>query len=176
MLTPAGSEHYIDGAKVMTVLLWIVGVALVAIGVAGIVFPALPGTVLIFAGLLAAAWANDFARVGPWTLLVIGLVGAASYTVDFVAAALGARHVGASPQAVAGAALGTLLGIPFGLPGVFLGPLLGAVLGELSVNRELGRAAGVGMAAWIGFLIGTAVKVALAFLMIGIFVVALVWF
>jgi uncharacterized protein YqgC (DUF456 family) len=160
----------------MPVLLWIVGVTLVAIGIAGIVFPALPGHVLIFAGLLMAAWANDFTRVGPWTLAVIGLIGAASYTVDLVAAALGARHVGASKRAVVGAALGTLLGIPFGLPGVLLGPLLGAVLGELSVNRELGRAAGVGMAAWIGFLIGTALKVALAFLMIGIFVVALVWF
>ena len=159
----------------MSVLLWIVAVALVAIGVAGIVIPALPGTVLIFAGLLAAAWANDFARVGPWTLLVIGLIGAASYMVDFVAAALGARHVGASRSAVVGAALGTLLGIPFGLPGVLLGPLVGAVLGELSVNRELRRAAGVGMAAWVGFLIGTAVKVALAFLMIGIFLVALFW-
>ena len=31
------------------------------------------------------------------------------------------------------------------------------------------------MAAWIGFAIGTAVKVALAFLMIGIFLVALVF-
>lgn len=160
----------------MSILLWIVGVALVVAGVAGIIFPALPGTVLIFAGLLLAAWADDFTRVGPWTLLVIALVGAASYAVDFVAAALGARHVGASPRAVIGAGLGTLLGIPFGLPGVLLGPLVGAVLGELSVNRELGRAAGVGLAAWIGFLIGTAVKVALAFLMIGIFVAALFWF
>ena len=159
----------------MSVLLWIVGIALVVIGIAGIVFPALPGTVLIFVGLLMTAWANDFTRVGPWTLVVIGLIGAASYAVDFVAAALGARHVGASRSAVAGAALGTLLGIPFGLPGVLLGPLVGAVLGELSVNRELGRAAGVGLAAWIGFLIGTVVKVALAFLMIGVYLIAF-WF
>jgi uncharacterized protein YqgC (DUF456 family) len=157
----------------MSVLLWIGGVALVGAGIAGIVFPALPGHVLIFAGLLLAAWANDFTRVGPWTLTAIGIVGAASYFVDIVAAALGARHVGASRSAVAGAALGTLLGIPFGLPGVVFGPLVGAVLGELSVNRQFGRAAGVGMAAWIGFLIGTAVKVGLAFLMIGIFVAAL---
>jgi uncharacterized protein YqgC (DUF456 family) len=161
--------------QVMSVLLWIAGVALVVIGVAGIVFPALPGHVLIFAGLLLAAWADNFARVGPWTLAVIGVIGAASYAVDFVAAALGARHVGASRSAVVGAGLGTLLGIPFGLPGVVFGPLVGAVLGELSVNRQLGRAAGVGMAAWIGFLIGTAVKVALAFLMIGVFVIAVLW-
>lgn len=166
----------IDNAKAMALLLWILGVALVAVGVAGIIFPGLPGTVLIFAGLLLVAWADGFARVGPWTLAVIAVVGVASYAVDFVAAALGAKHVGASPRAVIGAGLGTLLGIPFGLPGVLLGPLVGAVLGELSVNREIRRAAGVGLAAWIGFLIGTAVKVALAFLMIGIFVAALFWF
>lgn len=160
----------------MTILLWVLGVALVAIGLAGVIFPALPGTVLIFVGLLVAASADGFTRVGVWTLTLIGLIGAASYLVDFAAAALGAKHVGASPRAVAGAALGTLLGIPFGLLGVLLGPLLGAVIGELSVHRQIGRAAGVGLAAWIGFLIGTAVKVALAFCMIALFLAAVFWF
>jgi len=159
----------------MTVLLWIVGSLLVAVGVAGIIFPALPGTVLIFAGLLLVAWADGFTRVGVWTLMLIGVIGALSYTVDFVAAALGAKHVGASRQAVVGAALGTLLGIPFGLPGVIFGPLVGAVAGEYSAHRRLGRAANVGIAAWIGFLIGTAVKVALAFSMIAIFLVFMFW-
>lgn len=159
----------------MSILLWIVGVLLVIAGIAGIVFPALPGHVLIFAGLFLAAWADDFTRVSGWTLAVIGVVAALSYTVDFVAAALGAKRVGASPRAVIGAGLGTLLGIPFGLPGVFLGPLVGAVVGELSVHRQWKRAAGVGIAAWIGFLIGTALKVALAFMMIAIFIAALFW-
>jgi uncharacterized protein YqgC (DUF456 family) len=159
----------------MSIVLWIVGVLLVMAGIAGIVFPALPGHVLIFAGLLLAAWADNFSRVGVWTLAVIGVIAALSYTVDFVAAALGAKRVGASPRAVVGAGLGTLLGIPFGLPGVFLGPLVGAVLGELSVHRQWRRAAGVGFAAWIGFLIGTVVKVALAFMMIAIFIAALFW-
>ena len=159
----------------MSILLWIVGVLLVVVGIAGIIFPALPGHVLIFAGLALAAWADDFTRVSGWTLALIGAIGALSYTVDFAAAALGAKHVGANPRAVVGAGLGTLLGIPFGLPGVLLGPLAGAVLGELSVHRQWKRAAGVGVAAWIGFLIGTVVKVGLAFLMIAIFIAALFW-
>ena len=159
----------------MSVILWILAVLLVVAGIAGIVFPALPGHVLIFAGLLLAAWADNFTRVGVWTIALIGLIAALSYTVDFVAAAVGAKRVGASPRAVAGAGLGTLLGIPFGLPGVLFGPLAGALLGELSVHREWRRAAGVGVAAWIGFLIGTVVKVALAFVMIAIFIAALTW-
>ena len=159
----------------MTIVLWIVGVLLIILGIAGIIFPALPGHVLIFAGLFLAAWADNFTRVSGWTLALIGVIGALSYTVDFVAAALGAKRVGASPRAVVGAGLGTLFGIPFGLLGVLFGPLVGAVLGELTVQRQWRRAAGVGVAAWIGFLIGTVVKVGLAFVMIAIFVAALFW-
>ena len=160
----------------MTVLLWLLAAVLVLVGLAGILLPALPGTVLIFAGLLLAAWADGFTRVGAGTLVLIALIGAASYAVDFVAAALGARHVGANPRAVAGAALGTLLGLFFGLPGLILGPLVGAILGEWSAHRDFARAGRVGVAAWIGFVIGTAVKVALAFSMVGIFLAAMFLF
>lgn len=159
----------------MTLLFWIIGVLLVVVGLIGIVVPALPGTVLIFAGLLLIAWAEGFARVGVPTLVLIGLLGAVSYTVDFVAAALGARHVGASKRAVAGAAIGTLAGLPLGLAGLIFGPLVGAVVGEWSAHKDLRRASHVGMAAWIGFFIGTAVKIALAFSMVAVFLAALVW-
>ena len=156
----------------MTVLLWVLGVALVVVGFAGILLPALPGTVLIFGGLLLAAWADGFTRVGTLTLVLIAILGVASYSIDFVAAALGAKHVGASRRAMFGAGLGTLLGLPFGLPGLILGPLAGAVLGEYSVHRDPTRAGRVGVAAWIGFAIGAAVKVALAFSMVAIFLAA----
>ena len=62
----------------MTILLWILAVALVLVGFVGIVMPALPGHILIFAGLLMAAWANHFTRVGPWTLGLIGVIAAVS--------------------------------------------------------------------------------------------------
>jgi hypothetical protein len=157
----------------MTILLWVLATTLVVVGLIGIVLPALPGTILIFLGLLLAAWADGFSRVGVGTLVVIGVIAAASYAVDFVAAALGAKHLGASPRAMAGAALGTLLGLLFGLPGLIVGPFLGAVIGELTVHQDLARAGRAGVAAWIGFAIGMAVKVAFAFSMIAIFLAAM---
>jgi hypothetical protein len=160
----------------MTFLLWVLATILVVVGLIGIVLPALPGTILIFAGLLLAASADGFSRVGAGTLIVIGIVTAASYTVDFVAAAVGAKRLGASPRAMAGAALGTLLGLLFGLPGLIIGPFVGAVLGELSVHRDLARAGRAGVAAWVGFAIGMAVKVALACSMIAIFLAAIFLF
>jgi uncharacterized protein YqgC (DUF456 family) len=155
----------------MTALLWVLAVALVIVGLIGIVMPALPGHLLVFGGLVLAAWANDFERVGIPTLVLIGLLAVASYGVDFAAAALGAKHLGASKRAMTGAALGTVLGLFLGLPGVIVGPFVGAVVGELTANRDWKRAGKAGIAAWIGFAIGTAVKVAIAFAMIGIFIV-----
>jgi len=157
----------------MTALLWTLAVALIAVGLVGVVLPAVPGTMLIFAGLVLGAWADGFTRVGPGTLVVLGLLAAASYGIDFAAAALGAKRLGASRRAMAGAALGTLLGLGFGLPGLIVGPFLGALLGELTTNRDLIRAGRMGVAAWVGFAIGMVAKVAMAFLMIGIFLAAM---
>ena len=159
----------------MTFVLATLAVVMVIIGLIGVVMPALPGHMLILAGLIVGAWANGFTRVGVWTLVVLGVIALASYGVDFVAVALGAKRLGASPRAMTGAALGTVAGLFFGLPGVIVGPFVGAVIGELTTNRDLAKAGKAGVAAWIGFAIGTAVKVALAFLMIGIFLVALVF-
>jgi uncharacterized protein YqgC (DUF456 family) len=66
------------------------------------------------------------------------------------------------------------VGLFFGLPGLIVGPFAGAVLGELTAQQDLRRAGRAGVAAWIGFVIGTAVKVGLAFAMVGVFLAA--WF
>ena len=158
----------------MTVVMWSIGIALVVIGLVGTVLPALPGAMLIVAGLVVAAWADGFTKVGVATLVIIGVIGAASYLVDFAAAALGAKRFGASPRAMVGAGLGTVLGLFIGLPGIIIGPFLGAVIGELTVHRDMAKVGKAGLAAWIGFLVGMAVKVGIAFLMIGIFLLALV--
>ena len=50
-------------------MIWALAVVLVVVGLAGVVLPALPGTVLIFAGLLLAAWADGFVRVGAGTIV-----------------------------------------------------------------------------------------------------------
>ncbi len=155
-------------------VIWALAVVLVVVGLAGVVLPALPGTVLIFAGLLLAAWADGFVRVGAGTIVALGILTVASYFVDVAAMALGMKRLGTTRRAMAGAAIGTIAGLFFGLPGLIIGPFAGAVLGELTANRDIGRAGRAGIAAWIGFLIGTAVKVGLAFAMVGIFLTA--WF
>lgn len=159
----------------MTTALWIVAVLLVIVGLAGTVLPVLPGTVFVFAGLLIAAWAQDFAEVGGWTIALLGALTVLSFVVDFAASALGAKRVGASRAAVIGAAIGTVVGIPFGIAGLLAGPFVGAVVGELAAGPDLLKAGKVGVGAWVGFVLGTVLKLALAFAMVGIFAVAYVF-
>ncbi len=63
-------------------------------GLAGAVLPALPGVPLVFGGLLVAAWADDFQRVGWITLTFLGVLTVASFAIDFAATAMGAKRVG----------------------------------------------------------------------------------
>lgn len=155
-----------------TTLLWIGAVLLVLVGVAGVVLPALPGTPLVFAGLLLAAWIDDFQRISVWTMLVLALLTALAWAVDWVAAALGAKRAGASGLAVLGAAIGTVVGLFSGFIGLIFAPLLGAAVGEYFATRDSARAARVGVATWIALLLAVAIKIALVFTMLGIFAAA----
>ena len=150
-------------------LLLALGAVLVVIGIAGLVLPVLPGILLVFAGLFVAAWADGFARVGPLGLTIIGVLALLSLGVDFLASLLGAKRLGASRLALAGAAIGAVAGIFFGIVGVFIGPFVGAVAGEYLARGRLVQAGKVGLGTWIGLILGAIAKVVIAFLMIGTF-------
>ena len=151
-----------------------IAAVLAIIGLVGIVMPAIPGLPLVFCGMLLAAWADGFARIGVATLVVLAVLTLLSLVVDFWAAALGAKRVGASRMALIGAVVGTLAGIFFGPIGLFAGPFLGALLGELLHGRGLdaprvGKATRVGLGTWLGIVFGVALKLMLAFAMVGLF-------
>lgn len=160
-------------------LYYVLAIVLMVVGIAGTVLPALPGLPLVFAGMLLAAWAGGFEEVGGWTMAVLTLLTLLSLGIDFMATALGAKRVGASKPALVGAVLGTFAGLMFGFVGVFIGPFVGALLGELVWlrgvgGRELGQATKVGLGTWLGVVVGTVLKLGVAFLMVGLFVFA--WF
>jgi uncharacterized protein YqgC (DUF456 family) len=157
----------------VTVVLWIAAVVLIAVGVAGTILPAIPGVTLVFLGMLLGAWIDGFTRIPVWLVVVFAVLTAIAWAVDYFAAAAGAKRVGASRFAVIGAMIGTVAGIFTGFVGLLFMPLIGAAAGELIAQRDVRRAGTVGIATWLGLLVGTAVKVAIVFAMIGVFVVAL---
>lgn len=156
-------------------LLWVVSAALILVGLAGTVLPVLPGTVLVWAGILLGAWIDDFTRVGMASVVVISVLAVLAWVLDYVAGLMGAKKAGASKLALLGAALGTVLGLFMGLVGVFFMPLVGAAVGEYLAQKDQMRAVKVGVATWIGIMLGLIAKVVLAFIMVGIFAVALLF-
>jgi uncharacterized protein YqgC (DUF456 family) len=156
-------------------LLWLLSLALIVVGMAGTVLPALPGTLFVLAGIVLGAWIDDFTRVGWVSVVAVSVLAVIAWVLDYVAALLGAKRAGASRQAVVGAALGTVAGLFMGLVGVLFMPLVGAAIGEYLARRDQQRAVLVGLATWLGIMAGLLAKVVIAFMMIGIFVVALWW-
>lgn len=157
----------------MAWLLYALGALALLLGLAGVVLPLLPGSLLLFGGALLVAWADGFALVGWPTLTVVGLLAVAIWAVDWVAAALGAKATGASRWAVVGASLGLLAGLFLGPVGFILGPAVGAVLLEYWQDPDFERALKAGAGTFVGFLLGSVVKVALAFALVGALVVGL---
>jgi hypothetical protein len=157
-----------------TIWIWILAILLVVAGVVGTALPVLPGVPLVYAGLIFAAWADDFERVSWITIVLLGLLTVLSIVVDLIATLLSAKRVGASGLAIAGAAIGSVVGLFFGIPGLILGPFIGAISGELIARRHMVQASRVGFATWLGLILGTLAKLALAFAMLAIFATAYV--
>lgn len=162
----SGSEIY---------LLWAAVAVLVLIGLAGTLLPVLPGVPFVFLGLLLAAWIDHFQRISWPTLTILGVLTACAIGVDLLASLFGAKRVGASKLALLGAMIGSVVGLFFGLVGIFIFPFIGAVIGELIARKEMGQAAKVGIATWLGLLFGALAKLALALTMIGVFALAYFW-
>ncbi len=156
-------------------IFWLLAFLLMTIGIVGIVFPLLPGATFLFAGMWLAAWIEDYQRIGAGTIGFLFALMLLSFVVDWVASALGAKKVGASKAAIIGATLGSIFGVVAGLWGVLIFPFFGAVVGELIAHGDHNKAQQVGWATWIGTMIGLLTKIALAFTMIGVFVVAWFW-
>lgn len=156
---------------VVEILLWLLAIILVAAGMAGLVFPALPGAPVLFAGLVVAAWAEGFEHVNTGTLISLGVMALLTYLVDLLAGAFGAKRFGASRRAIIGATIGAIVGIFFGIPGILLGPFIGAVIGELTARSNLKAAGRAGIGATVGLALGAAAKLTLAFAMVGIFLI-----
>lgn len=152
----------------METLYWIAAILFILLGLAGTVVPFLPGAPLVFIGLVLAASIDGFQKVGWWTLAFSGVLTVLSVAIDHISGAVGAKKVGASKLAIFGSVIGSIVGIFFGFLGLLVGPFIGAALGEYIHRKDLAQAGKAGIGTWIGFVLGTALKIGIVFTMIGV--------
>ena len=152
----------------MDLALYALAIALILGGLIGTVLPTLPGIPMIFGGIWLAAALDDYQHLGVSWLIVLGVLAAFGVAMDFIAASLGAKRVGASSMAIWGASIGTFIGMFLGIPGLILGPFVGALAGELISSKSVLRSAHVGIGTWLGLLFGTLVKLVLSVVMVAL--------
>lgn len=156
----------------MTIAAWIIIVILFAIGMAGAVYPVLPGALAIYAAFFVYGWMIGFEPFGLWFWLIQTTIVAVLMVADYAVSALGVKKFGGTRASVIGSTIGLLAG-PFVIPvaGLLIGPFLGAIIGELVAGTELRQAFRAGVGALVGFFSGLVVKVAFQLLMIVLFIV-----
>ncbi|MBP1154352.1 MULTISPECIES: DUF456 domain-containing protein [unclassified Paenibacillus] len=156
----------------MTIAAWLIILILFAVGMAGAVYPVLPGALAIYAAFFVYGWMIGFEPFGLWFWLIQTTIVAVLMVADYAVSALGVKKFGGTRASVIGSTVGLLIG-PIVIPvaGLLIGPFLGAVIGELIAGTQLRQAFRAGIGAVVGFFSGLVVKVALQLLMIILFIV-----
>lgn len=142
----------------MDIALQIAGGLLLVVGIIGCVVPVVPGPVLAFGALLCLLPTEH--HPGIVALVVFGGIALLATVLDSVVPAIGAKKFQCSKLGVFGCVVGTIVGVFFFPMGLLLGPFLGAVAGELLSGKSAGKSIWGGFGAFLGFLVGTLLKIA----------------
>lgn len=133
------------------------------LGIVGSVVPGLPGPPLSWVGMLLAYFAGRVGeRPDPMTtgcLLVWLAVTVIVTVLDYIIPVKTTQMTGGHKAASTGALIGLVAGMFLTPVGMIMGSLIGAFLGELLVNNKgVWSAFKAGAGAFLGFLMGTGLK------------------
>ncbi len=158
----------------VTVVLIVTGLIMVLLAVVGSVVPVIPGPPLAFASLLVLSYAKGWEPFSSEFLIIAGALALLISVLDYILPAEGARRYGASKYGVIGAVVGIIGGFLIMPPlGIVIGALLGAVLGELAANKSGHDALRAGWGVFLGFMVGTGIRLAFSLAMLFFYVKAL---
>lgn len=148
----------------MNVILIIVAILLVLLGLVGSIVPGIAGPPFSFLGLLVLSFVKgvDYS-IG--FLVFMGVVAALVFALDYVVPAWGTKKLGGTQAGVRGSTIGLILGLlvtlvfPIGFIAILLGPFIGAYIGEKLAGTEESKALKAAFGSYVGFLLGTGLKV-----------------
>ena len=156
-------------------ILWIIlGSIFMIVGLVGCLLPVLPGPPLNYIGLLFLQLLDEspfsITFMVIWLLIVIVVV-----ALDYVVPVYGTKRYGGSKWGVWGTMIGLVAGIfifpPFG---IIIGPIVGALVGEYMSGKKSSQAMRAAFGSFLGFLLGTFIKLVASSVMIFYFVKAIV--
>lgn len=151
----------------MTYVLIIVALILSLVGLVGAIVPGIAGPPFSFLGLLALSFVDGI-EYSTEFLVVMGVIGAVIFVLDYVVPVWGTKKLGGTKAGVRGSTIGLIIGLlitfffPVGFIAVLLGPFIGAYIGEKNSGNDDHNAWRSAFGSFVGFLTGTFLKVVYA--------------
>ena len=152
----------------MFYVLMIVGILAVLFGLVGAIVPGIAGPPFSYAGLLLVSCMEGVVH-SVWFLVVMGVIGAIAFVLDYVVPIWGTKKFGGTKQGMWGSTIGLLAGLilttffNFAFMAILAGPFFGAYIGERiakTPNKDAWKAA---VGSLVGFVVGTSIKLVYAF-------------
>jgi len=158
----------------MDTFLIVTGIALLLAGIVGCFVPVLPGPPLAYGSIILL----QISSYKPFTekFLVIWAIATILIVVaDYYIPIWGTKKFGGTKGGVWGATIGLIIGI-FVFPplGLIIGPFLGAFTGEMLNNQDSDKAFRSAIGSFIGFVVGTLMKLGISIVM-GYYFFAALW-
>lgn len=143
----------------MDILLIVLGAICLLVGLAGCVLPLLPGLPIAYLGIVLLHFTNQvqftISQLFIWLTIVVAV-----QILDYFIPMFGVGRLGGTSWGKWGCVIGTVAGVFLFPPwGIFIGPFIGAVIGELLGGKSTRLALKAGWGAFVGFLLGTVLKV-----------------
>ena len=141
--------------------LWIIfGFILILTGLIGSFLPVIPGPPISYGGLLLLHFFGGHPFSNTILISYAGLSVLLLF-LDYYLPIFTTKKFGGSKAGQWGATIGVLVGLFAGPWGIILGPLVGAYIGELFMGRSNQDAWQSAKGAFLGFLLGTGLKMML---------------
>jgi uncharacterized protein YqgC (DUF456 family) len=147
---------------------------LLVVGFLGTFVPVLPGAPLAWGGLLLCYF-SSYNEISIFCLVITAIFAILVSILDNFAPVLMTKNFGGSKKAITGSTIGLIVGFFVGPIGIIAGPFFGALIGELINNQ--GNWNGVFKAAFgafIGFVLGTGIKMICVFAFIFIYIASFI--
>ncbi len=160
----------------MDVILAIVAGLFIIAGLAGSILPVIPGPPLSWVGILLIHFTKyeSYSSTFLWVTAIIMVV---ITLLDYYVPIWGTKKFGGTKAGVWGSTIGLIIGLvfsPFGLVSIIIGPFVGAFIGEMLANSDdTQKALKSATGSFIGFVVGSGMKLAYGGVMFFYFVSAL---
>jgi uncharacterized protein YqgC (DUF456 family) len=152
----------------MNVVLIAAAICLAIVGIVGAIVPGIAGPPFSFLSLLTVSFVEGVEHSATF-LIVMGIIAAVVFALDYVVPILGTKKFGGSKAGMWGSTIGLLAGLTltlffnFAFIAILAGPFFGAYIGERIVKTPNKQAWKAAFGSFVGFLLGTLLKLVFAF-------------